>query len=80
MQTDIPTKVRRVLAESLCVSPEKVTDGANLIDDLGADSLDVIEIAMGLEDEFDIDIPDDDFAKLATVGDVVAYLDQRVAA
>lgn len=77
---DIPTEVRRILVELIGIEPERVTDNAMLVGDLGADSLDVIEIAMECEEVFDIEIPDEDAVKFVTVGDVVAYLRQWVAA
>jgi acyl carrier protein len=77
---DIPTEVRRILVELLGIEPAKVTDDAMLVGDLGADSLDVVEIAMELEDAFQIEIPDASAEKFVTVGDVVAYLRQWVPA
>lgn len=77
---DIPAEVRRILVELIGIEPERVTDNAMLVGDLGADSLDVIEIAMELEDVFDIAIPDASAERFVTVGDVVAYLRQWVPA
>lgn len=77
---DIPTEVRHILVDMLGIEPAKVTDNAMLIDDLGADSLDVVEIAMELEDAFQIEIPDASAERFVTVGDVVAYLRQWVPA
>ncbi len=58
---------------------EKLTDEASFIEDLGADSLDIVELVMEFEKEFNIDIPDEDAEKLRTVGDAVAYLNQKVS-
>lgn len=67
-------KVRKVLAEQLGVDESVVTPDASFVDDLGADSLDIVELIMGLETEFDIEIPDEDAEKIATVGDAVEYI------
>jgi acyl carrier protein len=77
---DNATKVRDIIEKELGVEREKLTDGANFIEDLGADSLDIVELVMEFEKEFNIDIPDEDAEKLRTVGDAVAYLDQKVGA
>lgn len=68
-------KVRDVLAKQFEIDPETITPDTNLIDDIGADSLDVVELIMELEDEFGIKISDDDAVKLDTVGRICAYLD-----
>jgi acyl carrier protein len=70
----IPTKIKDIIVEQLGVDPEKVKDGASFIDDLGADSLDIVELVMAMEEEFDLEIPDEDAEKLKTVNDVVTYL------
>lgn len=70
-------KLRTILVEQLGIAPENVTEDAKLVEDLGADSLDVVEIVMALEEEWGIDIPDEESEKLSTVGDVVRYLDQN---
>jgi acyl carrier protein len=57
-----------------------VTESASFVDDLGADSLDVVELVMGFEEEFDIDIPDEDAEKIATVSDAVKYIEAKVSA
>jgi acyl carrier protein len=64
----------------LGVERDKLTDDANFIEDLGADSLDIVELVMEFEKEFNIDIPDEDAEKLKTVGDAMAYLNQKVGA
>ncbi|MGC9364272.1 MAG: acyl carrier protein [Fidelibacterota bacterium] len=68
-------KVQEIVAEKLGVEKSKITKEASFIDDLGADSLDTVELIMKMEEEFDIEIPDEEAEKLKTVGDVVNYLD-----
>ncbi|HDP66984.1 MAG TPA: acyl carrier protein [Candidatus Marinimicrobia bacterium] len=68
-------KVQEIVAEKLGVEKSKITKEASFIDDLGADSLDTVELIMKMEEEFDIEIPDEEAEKLRTVGDVVNYLD-----
>ena len=68
-------KVKKIVAEKLGVPEEKVTESAAFVNDLGADSLDVVEFVMEVEKEFDITIPDDAAAKLVTVGDAVKYIE-----
>ena len=70
-------KVRQIIAEQLGVKKEEVTDGAKFVDDLGADSLDTVELVMALEEEFGVEIPDEDAEKLQTVGDVIAYIEAK---
>jgi acyl carrier protein len=72
------TKVKQILAEKLGVSEDKVTTNASFIDDLGADSLDQVELIMAFEDAFEIEIPDEDAEKLRTVKDAVDYLANKV--
>lgn len=67
-------KVQEKVAEQLGVEADEVTMESSFIDDLGADSLDIVELLMALEEEFDIEIPDEEAEKLATVGDVVEYI------
>ena len=67
-------KVKDIIVEQLGVDPEKVKAEASFIDDLGADSLDIVELVMAMEEEFDLEIPDEDAEKLKTVNDVQAYL------
>ena len=70
-------RVKKVLVEQLDVSEDEVTLSASIIDDLGADSLDVVEIIMGLEEEFDVEIPDEEAEKLTTVQKIVDYVDEQ---
>lgn len=70
-------KIRQIIADQLGVKKEEVTDGAKFVDDLGADSLDTVELVMALEEEFGIEIPDEDAEKLATVGDALRYIDEK---
>ena len=67
-------KVKEIIVEQLGVAEAAVTTEASFIDDLGADSLDIVELIMALEEEFDIEIPDNDAEKVVTVGDVVDYI------
>ena len=73
-------RVKKIVVEHLGVESDKVTEDASFIDDLGADSLDIVELVMEFEKEFNIDIPDEDAEKLRTVGDAVAYLNSKVGA
>ena len=67
-------KVKEIIVEQLGVAENAVTEESSFIDDLGADSLDIVELIMALEEEFDIEIPDSDAEKVVTVGDVVDYI------
>ncbi len=71
-------KVKSIIVEQLGVTEATVTMEASFIDDLGADSLDIVELIMALEEEFDIEIPDADAEKVVTVGDVVDYIKENV--
>ena len=70
-------KVKEIIVETISVDEDKVTMEAKLTDDLGADSLDAVELNMALEDAFDISIPDEDLMKFVTVGDIVNYIDSN---
>ncbi|MBU0570455.1 MAG: acyl carrier protein [Candidatus Omnitrophica bacterium] len=74
---DIAEKVRSIVAEQLGVKIEEVKDEAKFIDDLGADSLDTVELVMALEEEFGAEIPDEEAEKLTTVGDAVKYIEGK---
>ena len=71
-------KVRDIIEKELGVEREKLTDNASFIEDLGADSLDIVELVMEFEKEFNIEIPDEDAEKLRTVGEAVSYLNGKV--
>ncbi len=70
-------KIRKILCEQFELEEDRVTMESNLIGDLGADSLDVIDLAMSIEDEFDIEVPDDEIEKIKTVGDVVRFVEDH---
>ena len=72
-------KVKQIIADQLGVKKEEVTDNAKFVDDLGADSLDTVELVMALEEEFGVEIPDEDAEKLATVGDALRYIEEKSA-
>jgi len=74
MADDIASTVKRIIMEELGVDPAKVTNDASFVDDLGADSLDTVELVMAFEEEFDIEITDEDAEKMRTVSDVVKYV------
>ena len=73
---DIETRVRKKVVEHLGVEEDKVTENASFIDDLGADSLDTVELVMAFEEEFGIEIPDDAAETIQTFGDAVSYIKQ----
>ncbi len=70
-------RVKKVVVEQLDVAEDEVTPQASFVDDLGADSLDVVELVMGLEEEFDVEIPDEDAEKITTVQEAVTYIDAK---
>ena len=72
-------KVKSIIAEQLGVKIEEVTDAASFVDDLGADSLDTVELVMALEEEFGIEIPDEDAEKMTNVGEAVRYVEEKAA-
>ncbi len=74
----LENKVKDIIAEELGVEREKLTNEASFMEDLGADSLDTVELVMAFEKEFDIDIPDEEAEKLRTVGDALNYLHTRM--
>ena len=79
MANDIATKVKAIIVEKLGVEEDDITDDASFTNDLGADSLDTVELIMEFEKEFDITIPDEDAEKIATVGDAVSYVTEKSA-
>ncbi|MCJ7587383.1 MAG: acyl carrier protein [Candidatus Aminicenantes bacterium] len=72
-------KVKSIVADKLSIGEEQITEQASFIDDLGADSLDTVELVMALEDEFGLDIPDEDAEKLTTVGKAIDYIMSKVS-
>ncbi|HXY68599.1 MAG TPA: acyl carrier protein [Gemmatimonadales bacterium] len=77
---NLESRVKDIIAEELGVEREKLTAEASFMEDLGADSLDTVELVMAFEKEFDLDIPDEEAEKLRTVGDALNYLHQRMGA
>ena len=77
MTATIEERVRSIIVDQLAVDATKVSQTASFIDDLGADSLDIVELVMTMEEEFDLDIPDEDAEKMKTVGDVVKYITSK---
>ena len=77
--SDIGDRVKKIVIEHLGVDADKVTEGASFIDDLGADSLDTVELVMAFEEEFGVEIPDDAAETILTVGDAVKYIDKASA-
>ena len=77
--SDVAERVKKIVIEHLGVDADKVVDSANFIDDLGADSLDTVELVMAFEEEFDIEIPDDAAEHIQTVGDAVKFIDEKSA-
>jgi len=71
------SRVREIIAQELGVEQEKVTDEANFVEDLGADSLDTVELVMAFEEEFGIEIPDEDAEQMLTVGQAIKYLTEK---
>lgn len=76
----VEDKVRDIIVEQLGVSPDEVVPEASFIDDLGADSLDIVELVMAIEEEFDLEISDDDAEKMQTIGDAISYVDEKTKA
>ena len=75
--SDTAERVKKIVVEHLGVEEEKVTPDASFIDDLGADSLDIVELVMAFEEEFDIEIPDDAAETIQTVGDAIKFIEER---
>jgi acyl carrier protein len=78
MSTNVEERVKDIIVEELGVEREKLTSEASFMEDLGADSLDTVELVMAFEKEFDIDIPDEEAEKLRTVGDALKYLHEKM--
>jgi acyl carrier protein len=78
--SDHAQKVKEIIIEKLGVDAEKVTDDASFVEDLGADSLDTVELVMDFEEEFDLEIPDEEAEKLTTVGAAITYLEEKMKA
>jgi len=76
----VPEKITEIIVEQLGVKPEEVTPEASFVDDLGADSLDTVELVMALEEEFGVEIPDEDAEKIQTVGDAIKYIEEKAKA
>ncbi len=79
MSDNIESKVKEIIVEQLGVEADKVTTDAKFIEDLGADSLDTVELVMAFEDKFGIEVPDEEAEKLKSVADVVAYINKSQA-
>ena len=77
--SDVAERVRKIVVEHLGVEADKVVDSANFIDDLGADSLDTVELVMAFEEEFGVEIPDDQAETIVTVGDAIKFLEKASA-
>jgi acyl carrier protein len=80
VMSDTAERVKKIVVEHLGVEADKVTENANFIDDLGADSLDTVELVMAFEEEFNVEIPDDAAETIVTVGDAIKFLDKNAAA
>ena len=76
---DMEERVKKIITEQLAVDTSEVTEKAQFVQDLGADSLDTVELVMALEEEFDIEIPDEDAEKIKTVGQAIAYIKEKAA-
>ncbi len=77
MSVTVEERVRNIICDQLAIEQDKVIQTASFIDDLGADSLDIVELVMTMEEEFDLDIPDEDAERMKTVGDVVQYITSK---
>ena len=77
--SDVSEKVRAIICDQLMVDPEEITDEPSFVEDLGADSLDTVELIMEFEDEFGIEISDEQAEKISTVGEAVAYLEKLLS-
>ena len=77
MSDDIKAKIKKIVADHLGIEEEKVTEESSFIDDLGADSLDTVELVMAFEEEFNVEIPDDAAETIQTVGDAISFLEKQ---
>lgn len=80
MSEDLGAKIRAIIVDKLGVDEDSITDDSSFTNDLGADSLDTVELIMEFEKEFDLTIPDEDAEKIATVGDAISYLTEKTGA
>jgi acyl carrier protein len=78
--TNIEAKVKSIIADQLGVGEDEIKGESSFIEDLGADSLDIVELVMAMEEAFDVEIPDDDAEKIQTIGDAISYLKEKLAA
>ena len=76
----VEERIRQLIVDQLGVSAEEIRPEVSFLDDLGADSLDIVELVMAMEEEFDVEIPDDDAEKIQTIGDAFAYIKEKVGA
>ncbi len=76
--SDIAERVKAIISDQLMVDPEEITEESSFVEDLGADSLDTVELIMEFEDEFGIEISDEDAEKITTVGEAISYLERLV--
>jgi acyl carrier protein len=77
MSGDIEARIKEIICEQLDVKPEDVSEGKSFTEDLGADSLAIVELVLALEEQFDVKIPDDEVDKIKTVGDAISYIKVR---
>ena len=73
---EVIDRVKKIIVDQLGVDASKISEDSSFVDDLGADSLDIVELIMAFEEEFDVEIPDEDAEKIKTVGDAIKYLDK----
>jgi len=73
---EVIDRIKKIIVDQLGIEASKITENSSFVDDLGADSLDIVELIMAFEEEFDIEIPDEDAEKIKTVGDAIRYLNK----
>ena len=78
METNVADRVKNIIVEQLGVDEKEITESASFIEDLGADSLDTVELVMAFEEEFELEIPDEDAENIQTVKDAVTYIEEKV--